>query len=120
MSLVSINPTDSHWAKHRYILAFGAYGWTKLLVWANSLDDALDECADWCEDHAPGLFADDAVRDEYERLMAEGQPDDMCQEMAEVDTIQAGNASHYFNSWEVNVYAEDPDRATIKALQGEP
>ena len=41
--LVLVNPTDRDWTKGRYVLAFGAYGWTRLMVWASSLEDALIE-----------------------------------------------------------------------------
>jgi hypothetical protein len=45
--IIPINGSDRDWTKHRYIPCFGAYGDTLLMVWANDLDDALDECVDW-------------------------------------------------------------------------
>lgn len=65
-----INPTCKRWHEHSYVLQFGAYGWTQLHVYADSLEDALEECAEWLADHAPGLIvkSDSA---EYNELMAE-------------------------------------------------
>lgn len=118
--MILVNPTDSHWTRHRFILAFGAYGDTVLMAWANSLEDALDECVDWIAANAPELLADDQVREEYERLLTE-EPDltDDCRwERACEDTMCAGNSGHYLLSWEWGIVAEDPDRATVLRLQG--
>lgn len=71
--LVIVNPGDRSWTKHRYVLAFGAYGWTKLMAYANSLGDALDECVDWIAEHAPGLLADDAVEEAYREALEGGE-----------------------------------------------
>lgn len=45
VKITLVNPSDKSWTKHRYILSFGAYGWTRLMVWANSVGDALDEAS---------------------------------------------------------------------------
>ena len=68
MKITAVNSSDRDWTKHRYLIGFGAYGWTVLMVWADSLDDAMDECADWCDIHAPGLLCDDEVKEEYNRV----------------------------------------------------
>ncbi len=120
MTLVSVNPTHSHWTRHRYILAFGAYGHTQLLVWANSLDDALDEAIDWIVDNAPGLLADEQVSEEYNAAKARGMSDNDAHEYATNDTICGGNCGNYILSWEWAIVSEDPDRATIKSLQEQP
>jgi hypothetical protein len=39
-----------------YALAFGAYGDTRLLVRAESLEDALEMAVEWIDDNAPGLL----------------------------------------------------------------
>lgn len=106
-----------------YVLWFGAYGWTRLHVYAPSLDDALDACVDWLADYAPGELADEYVHDEYKRLHAErvaagADPDDEdviqeCQEEAESDTTQAGNAGNYVSEW--GVALEDPTPAELYA-----
>jgi len=145
-AITPINSSDKSWTRHRYVLAFGAYGDTRLLVWANSLDDALDECVDWIADNAPGLLADDQVAEEYERLMSEGKTCTRCwngaygddvgecldckgegiislteeeaHEEATIDTTCAGNCGNYILSHEWMILAEDPDRATMLALLG--
>lgn len=109
----AINSTDRDWTKGRYLLAFGAYGDTRLLVWANSLEDALDECVDWIVENEPGLLADEQVREEYERAIAEGLSEEEAQERAEVDTICAGNYGNYLNSWEWSIVFENPTRAEL-------
>ena len=115
---VAVNSTDRDWARHRYLLAFGAYGETRLLVWANSLDSALDECVDWLADNNPGILADDSVREEYERGIAEGMSEEASRARAEVDTTCAGNCGHYLSSWEWSVVFEDPTRAELLELMG--
>jgi len=126
--IIPINASDRAWTRHRYILWFGAYGSTRLMVWANSLEDALDECVDWIADHEPSLLADEAVESEYRSHLAEladcgCDPEDeqtieRAQDYAERDTLSAGNAGHYLNSREWGILAEDPTRAEILALQG--
>jgi|SRR5579885_1392820 len=117
MSLHVINFSDRHWTRHRYVLCFGAYGWTKCLVWANSLDDALDECVDWIADNAPGLLCDDQVNEEYHRAIAEGKSEEEAQEEATIDTTCAGNNGHYLLSWEWGICAEDPTTKEIHDLR---
>ncbi len=120
MALVSVNPTDSHWTRHRYILAFGAYGWTKLLVWANSLDDALNEAIDWLVDNAPGHIVDDQVQEAYDEAIAAGMSDDKAAEVSTADCTSGGNCGNYILSYEWCVVSEDPPRSLIKQLQAEP
>jgi hypothetical protein len=117
-NLTFVNPTDRNWARHRYVLDFDAYGSTHLCVWANCLEDALDECVDWIADNAPGLLADEQVAEAYKGAIAAGKSEDEAQEEAEVDTTCAGNAGNYLHSWEWALHSEDPDRATILALIG--
>lgn len=107
-----VNPSDHDWCRKRYLFAFGAYGWTRCLVWANSLDDALDEAVDWLVDNAPGLLCDDAVADEYRLARAEGLDEDAARERATLDTTCAGNAGNYLNSWEWSVL-ENPSRKDL-------
>jgi hypothetical protein len=114
-----VNPTDRDWTHHRYILAFGAYGWTRLMVWANSLDAALDEAIDWIANNAPGLLADEQVNEAYREAIAEGKTEEEAQEEAEIDTTCGGNSGHYLLSWEWTVIAEDPSRAEVKAYTTE-
>lgn len=114
--LAIVNPGA---APHRWILAFGAYGWTKLLVWADSLDDALEEAGDWIEAHAPGLFCDEAVNEAYAEARERGLSEEDAQTEAEVDTTSVCSGNHSLLSHEWCVVAEDPTRAEIKALLAE-
>jgi hypothetical protein len=119
------NPSDKGFWKNTYIFAFGAYGWTRVLAYANSMDSALDECADWIEENAPGLMADAEVAEEYNRLITEAKENgedvdseevqNRIREESEADTLTAGNASHYFHSWEVNIVRENPTRDELIA-----
>jgi hypothetical protein len=109
------NPHDASWTRHRYLFSLGAYGCTQVLVWANNHESALEEVADWCELHAPGLFCDEAVREECDRAVTEGgMGEDEAQEHAEQDTIRSED--HYFEAWEVCV-VEDPTREDILNAQ---
>lgn len=138
--IVLVNPNDRGWTRHRYVLSLGVYGWTRLMVWANSLGDAFDEAADWAEDHSPGLFCDDHVKEEYDLLIAarvcpfaasrpdlactnDEEPCERCHETAlqeaEVDTFTAGNHSRHIASHDgINLVAEDPSREDMLRLLG--
>ncbi len=116
--LVSVNPTDSHFTRKRFILSFGAYGWTQLLVWANSLEDALDECIDWIVDNEPGLLADEQVNEAYAAAIAAGKDEETAHTEATADTISGGNAGNYLLAWEMQIVSENPSRALILELQG--
>ncbi len=109
------NPGNAGWVRHRYLFSLGAYGWTKVLVWANDLDDALDEAAEWCEEHAPELFCDGAVQELFAEATTEGYDEEEAWEHAEVDTVRTDNG-HWFLSWEVS-FIEDPTREDILNAQ---
>lgn len=137
--IVLVNPDNRDYTSHRYVLCFGAYGDTVLMVWANGLEDALEECGEWIADHAPGLFCDDSVKDQFEELYeeylsanretcsckGEEEPCEECTESArsdawegsEEDTTRLDNG-HYLPSWEWGIVAEDPDRKTMLSLLG--
>jgi hypothetical protein len=117
--IIPVNGSDRNWTKHRYILAFGAYGWTRLMVWANSLEDALDEAIDWIAENAPGLLCDDQVAEAYREAITEGKSEDEAHEIATEDTTCGGNAGHYILSWEWCIVAEDPSRAEVLSLMKE-
>jgi len=38
----------------RFRFQFGAYGWTKVDVFADSMDDAFEVAVEWLDDNAPG------------------------------------------------------------------
>lgn len=112
-----VNPNDRDWTRGRYVIAFGAYGHIQCVVWANSLEDALDEAADWLEENAPGMFCDTEVAEEYQRLVAEGVEESTAFERAAVDTMVIG--AHHIPSWEVTVIAENPTRAEMLGILGQ-
>lgn len=123
--VILINPTSKRWHDHAFVLWFGASGWTRLHVYADHLEDALDECIDWIADHAPGLLADESVHEQYRDLLAErvaegADPDDEsvieeCQTEAEADTTCGGNCGHYLHSWEWGIALEDPTTDALYA-----
>lgn len=118
-----------NYPRTRFLLAFGAYGWTKLLVWANYLEDALDEAIDWIADNAPGLLCNDQVAEDYrealarlteenaalpeeERRSEEDLESEAYDESTE-DTTCGGNAGDYILSHEWCIMAEDPSREDL-------
>lgn len=100
----------------RFIVSFGAYGWTKVLVLAAYEGEALDEAYDWASAHAPGLFCDDACDEAYQLAIAEGLSEEEAYERADMDTISAGNHGRRMNSWEVHV--QEASRLDILRAQG--
>lgn len=97
-----------------YALSFGAYGWTRLLVYASSLEDALEEAAGWLADFAPGHLSDlseeykDALKEATEELGEDADEEELqakAQEIAETDmtyTESGWLTSHEWNGGEVN------------------
>jgi len=83
----------------RWLFAFGAYGWTRVLVLGAdpSLEDALEIAADWLAENAPGIFAE-----------AESEEDE-----ADMTYTQSG----WIPSCEWSVL-ENPDRETIVRAKG--
>lgn len=107
-------------SQHTFILAFGQVSATYLMVYADSLDDALDECIDWAVDHAPGLLCDDAVKEEFDRLISEGSSEEEAWEEAEVDTSSGGSAGNHIGSGEWTLAAEDLTREELDAFLYDP
>lgn len=112
VTLVNPCPRDNRAGLSRYgserafILWFGAYGETRLLVYARHLEDALDECVGWIADHKPGLFCDDAVEADYLEGISEGLSEDEAIEQAEAD-MTVCDGGHYLAPWEWGVLGED-------------
>ena len=116
MSFHVINPTDKDWTPSRFVLGFGAYGWTVCLVWANHLEDALDECIDWITDNAPGLLCNEAVEQQYNYAIGKGLTEEEAWETATEDVTTGGNHGDHIISSEWFLLAENPDRATLKSI----
>lgn len=113
-SVVLVNPGDADWTKHRFVLWFGAVGTTRLMVWANGIEVALEECGDWIADHAPGLLCDEQVKEAFEEALAEGACTDDAWEHALEDTTPLDNG-HYLLSYKWGIDLEDPTRAQLDA-----
>ena len=113
-----VNPTDRTMTNHRFILAIGAYGQRRLMVWANTLDDALDAAIDWLADHAPGHLADSQAEEAYLAAIAAGETEGDALVMFEEDVTRGGNCGHAILRFEWGVLAEDPTRAQILAIMG--
>jgi hypothetical protein len=129
--IVLVNPSYRDWTRHNYVLWFGAVGTTVLRVWANSLDDAIEEAAGWLADHAPGhvmahwgeehiALVREVCEEEGIAFPAPGEAPDAafyesC-ERAEADLTYT--ESGYLTSYEWGILAEDPDRADLDALIG--
>jgi hypothetical protein len=125
-----VNPEDRNWTRHRYVLWFGAYGPTRLMVWANDLDSALEEAAEWLSEKAPGLIMKE-WSDEHKDLIREVceergisfpegfQAMDMetqwdIAEQAEADLTRT--ESGFLTSYEWGLDLEDPTRAELDAF----
>lgn len=111
-----VNPSDRDWTRSRYILHVGPYGWSKYMVWANCLGDALDEVVDHLAENSPGMLYDDQVAEEYNRCIAMGMPEEEAIELAESDMMVAGNCGNYIASWEWGILAENPTRDELLEL----
>jgi hypothetical protein len=58
-NIVFANPEESIWAM-LYVLWFSQHAPLRVAVWADGLEDALEEAADYLKEFAPGMFADEA------------------------------------------------------------
>lgn len=117
--IVLVNPSDKTWTKHRFVLWAGSpMGPTYFLVWANHLQDALDEMVDCIADDYPGFLADDSVEEAYREAIASGMSEEEAREKAEMDTTCAGNYGNYLMSEEWGIVVEDPTRVELLELLG--
>ena len=55
-----VNPDDADWTRHTYLMMHGDNSSVCALVWANSIDDAIEVVGEWMHDNAPGLYDEDA------------------------------------------------------------
>lgn len=112
-----VNPEPpGKYARSRFVLWFGSYCTDYLLVWADSLEDALDECVDYLAEHMPGLLCDVEVSSAYTEGLKEGLSDDEAMDRAAVDTTCAGNRGNYLRSWEWGIALENPTRTQLLQL----
>lgn len=54
----------------QFCFSFGAYGWTKVRVWADHLEDAFEIAVEWLDDNAPGHLVD-LTQDDYNEAAKE-------------------------------------------------
>ena len=124
--------------RHRYVLWFGAgYGpATNILVYADSLENALEGAAQEIAERWPGLFTEPDYQDTFEDLIGEGElPSDFVfdpsglygrideetygkiRDHAEADLTYT--ESGWIASWEWGIVAEDPSREQLLAIAHE-
>lgn len=108
-----------------FSLGFGAYGSTNVAVFANSLEDAVEESAAWLRDYAPGIFTDvtqDDIHDAQVELAEERgvniqdmEDDDdlMCRVYDNATQDLTYTESGYIASWEWGFFMSED------SLQGE-
>lgn len=119
--IVIVNGDDRSWTRHRYLLAVGNAGWGAfadrlLLIYANSLDDALDEAIDWMVDNEPGFIADDQVEEAYHRARSDGQTEEQARETAEEGMISGGNAGNHIAVDAIRLLETDPTRRQLESF----
>ncbi len=122
-----VNPADRDTSRYsrtrRYVLWFGACGPTYIMCWARSLEAALETCADWLADNAPGLIMahDSADLNElyaearHEMGLSDDDPDtDDVYERATVDLTHTDSGYIPSDEWGI-VFDEHASRADVKA-----
>lgn len=124
--VVMINADEKRYHDRSFVLWFGAYGWTRLHVYADDLEDALERCAEWLAKYTPGLIME-RYGDEHKELLKEvcdeiglpfPPPNDAnlepywrAEETANADMTET--ESGLIASWEWGVALEDPDAETL-------
>lgn len=126
-SVYLANPTDRHYTSHRFVLWFGAYGTTNVMVWADSLDDAIEVAAEFLADHAPGHITPN-WGEEHKALVAEVCSEkgiefpagfDALEDEARYAICEQAEAdltlteSGFLTSHEWGIQLEDPTRADL-------
>lgn len=100
---VLVNPLEiDAWQKpDLYAMHFGAYGNTRLLIWANTLESAIDPAVEWLAEYAPGhLSSEEDVAKLMEKVREEqpGIDDEAAYEKATADLYYT--ESGYLTSYE--------------------
>lgn len=115
------NPSDRYdHESTRFVISFEFE--THVMVWADSLDDAVEIAAEFAMDHWPGFDLTEDVSNAYREALAElgTTPDDAteeqsnaAQESAETDVTCSGDGRWYSNDW---TYTEICDRAALESF----
>ncbi len=130
--IIIVNPNDANFYRHSYVLWTSNGGFSTadyLLIYANSLDDALDEMIDWIAENRPGHLANEMVAEQYKELedaWTAANPgeelDDETRwammEQAEEDTTSGGNANDRIFSENWGIALEDPSPRDLLLFSG--
>lgn len=117
---VLVNPIDvDAWqTPDLYALQFGAYGTTRLLVWADHLENAIEPAAEWLATYAPGHIS---TEDHVQQLMREvleeepGLDEEAAYEKATADLYYT--ESGYLTSYEWHAHGVNPSEELYKAAK---
>lgn len=109
------NADHKNWTQP-WILCFGAYGETRVLAYAVSLEDALEVCAEWLLGNRPGVFCTVEVQEEFADRLLEGLSTEDAWDTATVDTTSVLDGEHFLHSWEWSLVAENPTPKQIADL----
>ena len=127
-----VNPTEKGFYDGRsYVLWFGACGATYLHVYTRSLEDAIEQCAAWLAEHAPGHIMEhgceehtDLLREAFEDAGLEWTGDIDWEDAAQSEAAQNAEAdltyteSGYLTSYEWGIALENPTAADLYQLIG--
>jgi hypothetical protein len=105
---VLVNPLEynGYMRNSIFAFAFGAYGWTRLIVWEASdhIEDALEKAGEWLAEHAPGILTSEEeigkLIDEVKEEKPELDDEDAFQEATQDMTY---TESGWIPSWEWTV-----------------
>lgn len=115
-NIIVVNPNDRSFTRNRYLLWFGQFSPTFLLVYANSLEAALDEAVDeYLSEHEPASVVDHEEQKELlEEAAAEhGEDYEFVTEEAFADLTPAGGHGEYIVSYEWGIVAENPTKEQL-------
>lgn len=118
-NLIVVNHDSQPFTDHSYVLRFGGFteaGATYLLIYADSLGDALDEFIDWIREERPDSLADEQVTEQYNENIAAGMSEHDAISDAESDTTQGGNYGNYIHSEDWSLVAEDPSEESLQKI----
>lgn len=88
---ILVNPGDYGGSPGLIAFQFGAYGDTRLLVWARSWEQGADRAAEWLADYAPGHITSESA---VAQLMKEAQQDEPA--LSEEEAYEKATADLYY------------------------
>ncbi len=97
---VVVNPLeyDTYMRNSIFAFTFGAYGWTRLIVWEASdhIEDALEKAAEWLAEHAPGILTSE---EEVGKLIDEAKEEKPGADEEEVFTTATQDMTYTESGW---------------------